>query len=210
VFGARDDRAVRLGVGLNALALFLYAGVPAILGIIARGQYPNLAAPDLALPMLFMHSLPPLAGALGLAAVFSAELSAADASLFMLTTSLSQDLYKRFVRPEATDDEVLRSARFATLASGAGAIGIALVSESVIRTLTVFYTLLGVSLFVPILAGLYTRRTSSGAALASIAAGVTGMLVAYVATGGAGWGVLTPALTGLVAAIAAWAISLIR
>jgi Na+/proline symporter len=34
-------------------------------------------------------------GALGLAAVFSAEVSAADAVLFMVATSLSQDLYKR-------------------------------------------------------------------------------------------------------------------
>ena len=32
IFGARDDRAVRLGVGLNALGLLLYAGVPAVLG----------------------------------------------------------------------------------------------------------------------------------------------------------------------------------
>ena len=36
-----------------------------------------------------------------LAAVFSAEVSAADAVLFMLTTSLSQDLYKRFINPAA-------------------------------------------------------------------------------------------------------------
>ena len=210
VFGARDDRAVRLGVGLNALGLFLYAGVPALLGIIARGQYPDLAAADLALPMVFMHSLPPVAGALGLAAVFSAELSAADASLFMLTTSLSQDLYKRFLRPRADDRQVLGAARMATIASGTLAVGIALVFQSVISTLTIFYTLLGVSLFVPILAGLYSPRTSSRAALASMAAGVCGMLATYAATGGAGWGAWTPALTGLLAAIAAWRISLIR
>jgi Na+/proline symporter len=35
---------------------------------------------------------PPLIGAVGLAAVFSAEISAADAVLLMLTTSLSRDL----------------------------------------------------------------------------------------------------------------------
>jgi SSS family solute:Na+ symporter len=210
VYGARDDRAVRLGVGLNALGLFAYAGVPALLGIIARGQYPDLAAPDLALPTVFVSSLPPVAGALGLAAVFSAELSAADASLFMLTTSLSQDLYKRFVRPDASEQQVLWMARVATILSGSLAIGIALLSESVLRTLTVFYTLLGVSLFVPIVAGLYSPRTSSRVALVSIAAGVVAMLTAYVATGGAGWGMMTPALVGLSSAIAAWAVGLLR
>ena len=45
--------------------------------------------------MLLMHGVPAVVGAIGLAAVFSAEISAADAVLFMLTTSLSQDLYKR-------------------------------------------------------------------------------------------------------------------
>ena len=44
--------------------------------------------------------MPAAIGTLGLAAVFSAELSAADAALFMITTSLSQDLYKRFVAPD--------------------------------------------------------------------------------------------------------------
>jgi SSS family solute:Na+ symporter len=204
IFGARDDRAVRLGVGLNAFGLFLYAGVPAVLGIIARGRFPDLAAPDLALPMVLMHVLPPVVGAIGLAAVFSAEVSAADAALFMLTTSLSQDLYKRFVRPAANDAQVLSVARWTTVASGALSVALALVSASVIDTLTIFYTLLGVSLFVPIVAGLYAPRTSSAGALASIAAGVGGMLIVQLATGGRGWTFLTPALAGLLASVGAW------
>jgi SSS family solute:Na+ symporter len=85
---------------------------------------------------------------------------------------------------------------------------LALVSADVIQTLTIFYTLLGVSLFVPILAGLYVPRTSTAAALASIAAGVGGMLLVQLATAAAGCGVVTPALAGIVMAIAAWAIAL--
>ena len=208
IFGARDDRAVRIGVGLNALGLFLYAGVPALLGIVARAEFPSLSAGDLALPMVLMHGLPPLVGAIGLAAVFSAEVSAADAVLFMLTTSLSQDLYKQLVDPRADDDRVLRVARWTAVVSGACGVVLAMVSESVIGTLTIFYTLLGVSLFVPIVAGLYVRRTSATGALASIAAGVSGMLIVQATTGEGGWGIVTPALAGLVAAIAAWVVTL--
>ena len=208
IFGACDDRAVRLGVGLNALGLFLYAGVPVLLGIVARAKFPSLSAADLALPMVLMHGLPPLVGAIGLAAVFSAEVSAADAVLFMLTTSVSQDLYKQFVNPKADDDRVLQIARWTTVASGALGVALAIVSESVIATLTIFYTLLGVSLFVPIVAGLYVQRTSTAGALASIVAGVSGMLILQAATGDRGWGIVTPALAGLVAAIAAWAVTL--
>jgi hypothetical protein len=53
------------------------------------------------------------------------------------------------------------------------------------------------------------RRTTAGGALAAIAAGVAGMMIVQLATGGAGWGILTPAPAGLLAAAAAWAISLV-
>ena len=38
LYGARDDRAVQLGVGGNALGLLLYAIVPVVLGMIARSR----------------------------------------------------------------------------------------------------------------------------------------------------------------------------
>src|SRR5215475_6941513 len=55
IFGARDNRTVRVGVGLNALGLFAFAFVPAALGIIARSQFKTLTASDQALPMLLVH-----------------------------------------------------------------------------------------------------------------------------------------------------------
>ena len=58
--------------------------------------------------VVLTEGLPPLLGALGLAAVFSAEVSTADTVLFMLSTSLSKDIYKRYVVPDASDDDVLR------------------------------------------------------------------------------------------------------
>jgi len=205
VYGARDDRAVRLGVGLNAAGLFVYAAVPAILGIAARKLFPDLGAtPDAALPMLLMHALPPLVGAIGLAAIFSAEISASDAALFMLTTSLSQDLYKRFANPGATDRQVLRVSRWTSVAAAGVAFALAVALGSVVNALTIFYTLLTVVLFVPIVGGLFVPRTDSRAALASIAAGVVAMVTSQAATGGRGWSFVTPALAGLVAATAAW------
>jgi SSS family solute:Na+ symporter len=201
LYGARDDRAVRLGVGFNALGLLTYAIVPVVLGMIAHLRFPQLATPDLALPMILMHGLPAAVGTLGLAAVFSAELSSADAVLFMLTTSLSQDLYKRFVAPAADERRVLLVARLTTIAAGAAGTALAIVSPTVIGALSIFYTLLGVSLFVPIIAGLYVKRSTTVEALVSIAAGVGGMLFAHIATGGRGYGHLTPAIVGLIAAV---------
>jgi SSS family solute:Na+ symporter len=210
IFGAQDDRAVRLGVGLNALGLLLFAAVPVLLGIMARATFPQIATtPNLALPMIFMHGLPPLVGAVALASVFSAEVSASDAVLFMLTTSFSQDLYKRFLNPDADDQRVLTVARLATVVSGVLGVGLALVSEDLVETLKIFYALLGVGLFIPVIAGLYVPRTTAAGALAAIAGGVGGMLLVQGATGGAGFGLLTPAPAGLISATAAWALSLV-
>ena len=65
--------------------------------------------------------------------------------------------------------------------------------------MTVFYSLLGVSLFVPVLGGLYSRRAGQTEALGSIAAGVLTLLVVrFGVAGRAPW--LDPTLTGLVAA----------
>ncbi len=207
-FGARDDRAVRIGVGLNALGLFLYAGVPALLGVIARARFPDLVDEKLALPMLLIQGLPPLVGAFGLAAVFSAEISAADAGLFMLTTSLSQDLYKRFVDPGAGDDRVLMIARWTTFVCGCLAVALAIWSASIVDLLTIFYTVLSVTLFVPLIGGLYVARTTTREVWPAIVAGVITMLVVHLATGGRGWAAVTPALGGLLGSIAAWTATL--
>ena len=200
LYGARDDGAVRLGVGFNALGLLLYAIVPVVLGMIARLRFPHLASQDLALPTVLMYGLPPAIGMLGLAAVFSAELSAADAALFMITTSMSQDLFKRFVAPQSNETRILLVARITTVIAGAVGTAIAIVSPTVIGVLSVFYTLLGVSLFVPLLGGLYVPRAGTAEALAAIAAGVGGVLFVHLATAGKGYGHLTPALIGFTAA----------
>ena len=172
VYGARDDRTVRLGIALNGIVLLLFASVPMLFGVIARATYPSLSDPALALPSLLIDSVPPMVGALGLAALFSAEVSSSDAILFMLATSFAKDLYRRFINPDASDREVLAVARKAAIAGGILGTGLAILAVSMISVLSIFYSLLVVSLFVPILIGLYTRRLGTAEAYGSIIAGV--------------------------------------
>ena len=208
IYGARDDRTVRLGVGLNALCLAAYAMVPVVLGMIARVSFPHLPSHQLALPMVLIHGVPPVVGGIGLAAVFSAELSAADAVLFMLTTSLSQDFYRRFVHREATERQMLKVTRLTAVAAGALGVAVALAARDVITALGIFYTLMGVGLFVPVLAGLYLRRAGSAEAMAAIVAGITVVTVNQIAYGNAGFHGVPPALSGLIAAVVVFAILL--
>jgi len=202
-WGARSERALRTGVALNAVVLMLFAFAPVLLGMVARVAIPGIGNRDAVLPMVLLEQLPAWLGALALAAVFSTEVDTCDAILFMISTSASQDLYRRFLAPQASDAQLLRMARLTAVAGGATGVLLAIVLETVIGALTIFYSLLVVTLFVPILGGVYTRRTRSGEALAAIAAGVAAMFI--VRLGFAGdyrW--LDPTLAGLMAASAAF------
>lgn len=205
-FGAANVRAIRIGVGLQGLVLMVFAFAPPLMGMIARVYDPALINPEFAVPTVLTLGLPTVIGALGLAAVFSAEVSSADAILFMLSTSLSKDIYKRYVAPDADDGQVLRVARLAAVVGGVLGVLLAIVIPTVIGSLTVFYSVLSVSLFVPIVAGLHTRRPGVPEALAAIGAGVTGLFAVRMADLSETSRWLDPTALGIVASAVAFGV----
>jgi SSS family solute:Na+ symporter len=198
-YGARDERSVRLGIGLQGLVLLLFAFAPPLIGMIAHVYDPALTNPEFAVPVVLTDGLPAWFGALGLAAVFSAELSSADAVLFMLSTSLSKDLYKRYAAPEASDSQVLDVARLAAVVGGLLGVLLAIVIPTVIDSLTVFYAVLSVSLFVPIAAGLHTKRAGVPEAMSAIGFGVAVLLYARLQELSTISRLLDPTLLGIAA-----------
>lgn len=199
VFGARDIRAVRIGVSLNATGLLAFAIIPAMMGAIAHGKFPLLGNSELALPMLLLKCLPLWLGGLLLGAIFSAELSAADAVLFMLTTSLSRDLYQAYICPKASDRQLMRVARSTALACGAIGALIGTSLPTVISALTIFYTLLTAALLFPLVAGLYSVRVSGRAALITMIASVAVTFAAEIAAHGHGFWNIPPSILGMAA-----------
>ena len=205
-FGAVDARALRMSVAAQALVLAVFAFAPMMIGVIAHSYDPALTNPEFAVPTVLTLGLPTFLGALGLAAVFSAEMSSADAVLFMLSTSLSKDIYKRYVAPDASDSQVLRVARLAAIAGGILGVALTLVLPTVIDSILIFYSILSVSLFVPVVAGLYTRRAGVPEALAAIGLGVTTLLVTEFANVSdiSAW--LNPTALGILASGAVFAL----
>jgi len=207
-FGARTPESARRAVLLNAAALAAFALVPALLGMAMRRLEPGLANAELALPRLTTDVLPPWVGALALAALFAAEISTADAVLFMLSTSLSRDLYQALVRPGADDRALLRVGRASALAGGGLAVALALLLPSVAAALVLFYSVMTASLFVPLMAGLFSRRPRAGHARLAIVASVVVTSGLRLLLGAAGAGAWLPSLAGMAAAAlvfaAAW------
>jgi SSS family solute:Na+ symporter len=202
-YGARDVRALTRGVMLNAGALLLFAFVPTLIGMSARVTNPGIADPNAVLPTMFVEQLPVWLGALALSAVFSTEVDTCDAILFMLSTSMSQDIYKRHVNPAATDAQLLRVARASAVVGGTLGVVLSVYFTTVAQAVGMFYSVLAVTLFVPLLVGLYSRLGSTLEALAAIATGISTMGAVRVLLPGRYWW-LDPTLAGIVAAAIAY------
>lgn len=205
-FGAVTPRAAGRAALANAAALAAFAFVPAVLGMSARAVRPGLANPELALPTLLAEVLPAWLGALGLVALFAAEISTADAVLFMLSTSLAKDLYKTFLRPGADDAALLSVGRRASVIGGAAGVALAIALPSVLDALRAFYAVMTVTLFVPLLVALFARRPGAGWARASVVVSAATTLAAQLVTRGTPAGSWAPFALGIAAGAVVFAI----
>lgn len=203
-YGAKSERALTAGVAINALVLMLFAFMPVLLGMSARAAFPGITDANLVLPTLFLKALPPWLGALAMAAVFSTAVDTCDGILFMLSTSVAKDIYQRHINTAASDRDLLRVARIVAVIGGIAGVILSIYLATVIAALRVFYSVLSVTMFVPVLGGLFVRRANASAALAAIVSGVVTLAVVGLVPQPLRW--LDPALTGIVVSAAAFAI----
>jgi solute:Na+ symporter, SSS family len=197
IYGARSGSVVRVGVSLNALSLLAFAILPPVLGMLTRQAYPNLGNRELALPTLMVNLLPPWLGLLTLAAVLSAEMSSADAVQSMLTNSFTKDFLKGLLRPNLSEARLLYITKLTSVTTGMLGIIVALLIPSVVAALQIFYSLLTVALFVPLVVGLYWKRPNALAALLAISVSVPAALLIHIQTAGRGFGVISPVACGI-------------
>lgn len=172
VFAAKNERSIKTGTALNGLVQLVFAVIPVIIGMAARSCYPDLSRADLALPTAMKNMMPFFAASLALAAIFAAEVSTADTVLYMLAGSLTNDIYKRFFNPEISDKNLLKVSRLTTIICGILGVVLALRLESIISALTIFYSLMSVSLSAPLVFGLFSKRASNAGVIISAVAGV--------------------------------------
>jgi SSS family solute:Na+ symporter len=198
-FGARSPEALTRGVALSGIALLLFAWLPVALGMAARSMHPDLPSVESALPTVLADGVPAAVGSLALAAVLYAELSSADAVLMMLATSGARDFYRGFLRPTATDEHVLGVARALAVAGGLIGFGLTFYFASVVEAIQLFYQIMIVTLFAPLLGALILPRSGRWSALTAMLVGVGTLVTTLLATGGAGWGWAPPHFLGLVA-----------
>ncbi|QDV80430.1 sodium:solute symporter [Botrimarina mediterranea] len=176
---ASSDREASRGVHLT---MALYVPVAAIFFFIGTAlwvlysQRPELLPSDIAADQVFPHfiatRLPPGGAGLVVAGIFAASM---DSNLNAMATLTLCDLYKPYLRPEASDRESLLTLRFATLFWGVASAAVSYALIGAESALDAWWLLAGVfsggvlGLF---LLSILSRRATNFSAAAATVIGV--------------------------------------
>jgi SSS family solute:Na+ symporter/sodium/proline symporter len=112
-----------------------------------------------------------LLGALLVGAIFAKIISTANNYLFSPATNLVNDIFVRYLKPKASNNQVLFISRAMVVLLGLWALYQGLHTESVLKKSLYAYTIYSAALTPVILAAFYWRRATASAAVASIFTG---------------------------------------
>jgi Na+/proline symporter len=171
-FSARDPRAAARAVRWLAVGVLLMeTGIigSAWIGSALTGPLEN---PGHVLAVVARDHLPALLGALLLATIVAVIVSTADSYLLVPATCLVRDVYQRFVRPDASEAQLVRASRLTVVALGAVAWGLTHVSDRFLAVALWAYTMYGAGITPSLLAAFLWPRATAAGATASIATGI--------------------------------------
>jgi SSS family solute:Na+ symporter/sodium/proline symporter len=113
----------------------------------------------------------PLLGALLVGAIFAKIISTANNWLFSPATNLINDIYIRYISPQASNKRTLAISRLMVVFLGIWALYQSLHVQSVLKKSLYAYTIYSAALTPVILAAFFWKRATASAAVASIAVG---------------------------------------
>jgi SSS family solute:Na+ symporter len=118
-----------------------------------------------------MHGLPLGLGVLLVGAIFAKVVSTANNYLFSPATNLVNDVFVRYIAPDASNKRVLIVSRLMVVLLGLWALYQSAHTESVLKKSLYAYTIYSAALTPVILAAFFWKRATASAAVASIGAG---------------------------------------
>jgi SSS family solute:Na+ symporter/sodium/proline symporter len=173
-FSAKSERDARLSVVGWILGTILLETVIVAIAVIGSALFPSgevARQPYEIIPYTARHGLPALMGALLLGAVFAKVISTASNYLFSPATNLINDVFVRYMAPNASNKRVLIVSRLAVVLLGCWALYQAIYAQSILEKMLWAYTIYSAALTPVVLAAFYSKRVTAWGAVAAIAAG---------------------------------------
>lgn len=193
-FTAKTTKVAKTGGVLVGVYSLLYSLAMVLIGMSALVVLPKVTETQNVFTSMAFETLPP--GLLGLvfAAVAAAIMSTASGTLLATSTLISRDILKDHFFKDISDKKYLVISRITTLIVSVLVIIISLWIQELLVAIDVAYAILAGSIFIPIVFGLFWKRTTAKAAFAAI------LISALVVLGGLateGLGSTNPILYGI-------------
>jgi Na+/proline symporter len=170
---------------------------------IGSGLTGPLEHPGHVLVLVARDHLPAILGGLLLATIVAIIVSTADSYLLVPATCLVRDVFQRFLRPAASEGELVRVSRGVVLLLGLAAYVLSRLSDRFLAVALYAYTMYGAGITPSLLAAFVWPRATAGGAIASIATGIL-VTIGWETWGGRivpGLETVYPALLGSVLAL---------
>ena len=179
-YSARDGKAAMQGSVIAAFINGIYAFIPTVLGI-ATLALVNMGkvSKDMileqgarySLPVLAVHIMPGVIVGLLFSGIISATMSSADSDLLGAGSIFGNDIYKQYIKKDASDKQVMKVTQICMVVVGVFSLIVALNATSIITLLMFSFTLRAAGAFFPYVIGHYWKKSSTAGAIASLLVG---------------------------------------
>jgi SSS family transporter len=185
LLSARSAREASTGLVLSGVIVFAQFALFLVIGIALFTYYQHVPVPALGrsdeiLPAFIVHTLTGGVAGFIVAAIVAAALSPSLNSMAAVTVS---DFYVPFVRPNATEAEMMRLARQSTIGWGVVQIGVALAAQwmdrSVLDAGLAVLSLAAGPVLGAFLVGVLSKRVQTAAMLIGMAAGAVALVILW-------------------------------
>jgi SSS family solute:Na+ symporter/sodium/proline symporter len=173
-FSAKSEKDARVSVVGWILGTVVLETLIVAIAVFGRALYPTgevALHPREIIPYTARHGLPAVLGAVLLGAVFAKVISTASNYLFSPATNLIEDVFVRYIAPDASNKRVLIVSRLAVVLLGCWALYQAVYAESILQKMLWAYTIYSAALTPVVLAAFYSKRATAWGAVAAIGTG---------------------------------------
>src|SRR5665648_257734 len=123
------------------------------------------------LPVLATLTMPAIVVGLLFSGIISATMSSADSDMLGAGSIFGIDIYKQYIKPKASDQEVMKVTRISMIIVGMFSLFVAMNAKNIINLLMFSFTLRAAGAFFPYVLGHYWKKASSAGTIAALIVG---------------------------------------
>lgn len=176
-FTMKNHKTMFKAILLGTAGMFFSATLIEWAGVNGIASIQNIAKADQIVPMILQRGLNPFLASIFISGIVAAGMSTIDGILVTTTGAVTRDIYQKIINKKATDESVMKLSKVVTILIGAVVILFGVFQPGSIFEINLF-AFSGMAIFVvPILFGMYWKKSTAPGAIVSVIVGVITLLL---------------------------------